>query len=510
MPWSASDAKGKTSKADTPAKQKKWAEIANNARKKALSDGKSEDEADASAIKIANSAVANIKEDESTVRHGRIQEAATRQSGAVEVVTEDNGETTVLKNVLLVGKSSRNKADYPDQALHAGLKLYEDTDVFVGHTKDGSNPIFDRNMGVTRNPHVAADGIRGDHAFPSTHRLAEDLKWRAKHAPRNLGYSHDADCTWNYDSKGRKQVASIDRVFSVDLVTRPATTGGLAEDEESIPDDQRDMAEHFFSAFSDCRSIILSDGTRDEKVSRLLEEIQTLRGELFEGEIADEMAKDEPRHKMSRIRNTAERQLDETMWGSDKYPQHHDKRQRHLSILADWSKELKGVQCNCPECCGKSTNTKEEINMTPDEVTADWLKANKPDLVAKLTGTDEHTRLTEEVKTLKATSDAKDVELATLKAAEAKRIQEQEITAELTAMKFPINDPKVYTSRFKEELLRAKDKAERTEIAKERMALISGRVQEDRLPSPLSEFRDAPKSAAGANPSHDRFFGVKK
>ncbi len=47
MPWTSKDAKHKTKKANTKAKQSKWAKIANNA----LRSGKSE----ASAIRIANS-----------------------------------------------------------------------------------------------------------------------------------------------------------------------------------------------------------------------------------------------------------------------------------------------------------------------------------------------------------------------------------------------------------------------------------------------------------------------
>lgn len=49
MPWTAQDAQKKTKKADTDAKKKKWAKIANAA----LRSGKSE----GSAIRIANAAM---------------------------------------------------------------------------------------------------------------------------------------------------------------------------------------------------------------------------------------------------------------------------------------------------------------------------------------------------------------------------------------------------------------------------------------------------------------------
>jgi hypothetical protein len=49
MPWSANDAKGHTRKANTPAKRKKWAAVANDILKQSKDEGK--------AIKIANAAV---------------------------------------------------------------------------------------------------------------------------------------------------------------------------------------------------------------------------------------------------------------------------------------------------------------------------------------------------------------------------------------------------------------------------------------------------------------------
>lgn len=53
MPWSASDALKHTHKADTPEKQKRWAEIANAAKEKG--------DTDASAIRIANAAIRGRK-----------------------------------------------------------------------------------------------------------------------------------------------------------------------------------------------------------------------------------------------------------------------------------------------------------------------------------------------------------------------------------------------------------------------------------------------------------------
>lgn len=58
MPWQPSDAPKYTHKANTPEKQRQWAEVAN----KALS----EDYSDSAAIRIANASIA-----ETPRRHGR-------------------------------------------------------------------------------------------------------------------------------------------------------------------------------------------------------------------------------------------------------------------------------------------------------------------------------------------------------------------------------------------------------------------------------------------------------
>lgn len=51
MPWTSKDAQGHTHKADTAAKKRQWADVANSARAKGASD--------ASAIRQANAAVAH-------------------------------------------------------------------------------------------------------------------------------------------------------------------------------------------------------------------------------------------------------------------------------------------------------------------------------------------------------------------------------------------------------------------------------------------------------------------
>ena len=57
MPWTAADAEGHTKKANTAAKQKEWAKVANNARAQCVKAGGEPEECDGRAIRIANAAM---------------------------------------------------------------------------------------------------------------------------------------------------------------------------------------------------------------------------------------------------------------------------------------------------------------------------------------------------------------------------------------------------------------------------------------------------------------------
>jgi hypothetical protein len=161
-----------------------------------------------------------------TPEKGRLREYATGGQTPLRV----DAEKGIIYNVLVLGHRSSNGAEYKEEVMRAAQGQYAGSPVFVGHARDGANPLYDDKLGFIDSPHVSLDGLRGDFHFPPKHRLAEQLVWDAQNNPQNLGFSHDADCTWTW-SGGCKQVTSIDKVYSVDLVTRPATTGGLFEEQ---------------------------------------------------------------------------------------------------------------------------------------------------------------------------------------------------------------------------------------------------------------------------------------
>ena len=388
---------------------------------------------------------AKIKE-ESTANHGRLREVSMGPAMAIKT-DPDKG---ILFDVLFLGHKSRNRTDYSGPVMEAALPLYEGAQSYVGHTKDGTNPEFDRSFGVPRNCRVAPDGLRGDYHFPPKHRLAEQLLWAAENNPRAVGFSHDADCTYDVQN-GRRVVTAIERVYSVDLVTRPGTTRGLFEDEEEVlADDPKlaKLAETCLPAIDNVRSILF---TREETIEA----------------------------KTARIQES----------------------------LAVWGKAL-----NTEPAAAGDTSLKEEehpMGVEFKDITVEALTKERPDIIAKLQGTDEHSRLTEEVKTLTEAGKAKDAELATLKAEKAKRVKEEEILTELKEAKFPTGDEVAYSATFKESLSAAADKTARAALISDRMGLLTtARVQEGILPSPLADLRPTEKPDRRDTAHEARFFGA--
>ena len=80
MPWTAADAASHTKKADTPAKQKKWAAVANDALARCLDDDGDQATCEAAAIKQANAVAGKATEEGS--------DEMTEQTTGAETPTE--------------------------------------------------------------------------------------------------------------------------------------------------------------------------------------------------------------------------------------------------------------------------------------------------------------------------------------------------------------------------------------------------------------------------------------
>ncbi len=190
-----------------------------------------------------------------------------------------DAQAGILRGVKILGLASRNGRRYLPAALENAAALYEGAKVNINHPKGAPNAPRDyqERIGVLRNVtfrHDKHDGNRdgglfGDLHYNPRHALAEQLAWDARHAPENVGLSHNVMATTA--RKGDETVVeSILRVQSVDLVADPATTRGLFE--------QATADEHNCEAEADSRSRWLTELS--------LADLQSHRADLVEAVLA--------------------------------------------------------------------------------------------------------------------------------------------------------------------------------------------------------------------------------
>ncbi len=140
----------------------------------------------------------------------------------------------IIKGAKLLGLNSRNGRRYEGAALEKAKSLYEGRKVYVDHPRrddQGGDRKFNDFAGVIENVTFRkGDGLYGDVVLrqESSHfkgivEVASNPKFQ-----KSCGFSHVADGESRLDGD-TEIIESIREVFSVDLVTDPATTAGFFE-----------------------------------------------------------------------------------------------------------------------------------------------------------------------------------------------------------------------------------------------------------------------------------------
>lgn len=137
----------------------------------------------------------------------------------------------VLSGVKLLGAESRNGRRYQAAAMKEAVKLYKGRKIYVDHpTRESAG--HDRSMsdwaGTIQNARYESDGIYGDVKLRKASPHFQGIIEAAREFPKDVGFSHVADGESRYEGE-TEIVESIKEVFSVDLVTDPATTAGFFE-----------------------------------------------------------------------------------------------------------------------------------------------------------------------------------------------------------------------------------------------------------------------------------------
>ncbi len=149
--------------------------------------------------------------------------------GKPERVDREKG---ILYGVKILGLESENGRRYTPEAAKRAMPFYEGLGVYTNHPKKPDEPrdVRDR-FGWLESIRLADDGgLRGNfHLLDPADPLSVKVMNAAEQKPDLFGFSHNAQGDSWRDSAGVEVVEEIKDVRSVDLVTEPATTGGLFE-----------------------------------------------------------------------------------------------------------------------------------------------------------------------------------------------------------------------------------------------------------------------------------------
>lgn len=150
------------------------------------------------------------------------------------------GEDGVLRGVKLLGINSRNGRRYEAAALKKAGGLYEGRKVYVDHPQResaGEDRSFADWAGVIENvKYRKDDGLYGDIVLRKESEHFRGIVEAASHPKfhKSCGFSHVAEGESHFDGD-TEIIESIKEVFSVDLVTDPATTAGMFESTRKKP-----------------------------------------------------------------------------------------------------------------------------------------------------------------------------------------------------------------------------------------------------------------------------------
>lgn len=133
-------------------------------------------------------------------------------------------QNLVIKNVSVLGTTSKNRRTYTPKALESGVKLFSESVAFANHV-DGKRDVRDM-LGTFKAPRIEGNRVKADL------HLLEKEKWLmevAEKMPKSIGFSISA--TAQLKKSGNEEIVEdLISVKSIDLVDSPATVAGIFEE----------------------------------------------------------------------------------------------------------------------------------------------------------------------------------------------------------------------------------------------------------------------------------------
>jgi len=203
----------------------------------------------------------------------------------------DQPKEGILPNVKILGPISRNKNAYPESTRRAAVKMLEGSKVNIDHVKKGDVPLAAR-FGKLTNVRDTESGTYGDLHYNTKHPLAATVLEAAEHFPETLGMSILAEGKGSTkDKDGNTVIESIDKVYSVDLVSDPATVKSLFEAEEADEEEgeeDKSSTDHHRDGVGNTIAALLNECSDEEecmtKIKALVKAHYKLKGGSKEDE----------------------------------------------------------------------------------------------------------------------------------------------------------------------------------------------------------------------------------
>ena len=221
-----------------------------------------------------------------TSKSQRLTEFTTGVGGNVDT------ENHVIRNVKILGASSKNGRTYTEHAMRQAIALYEGAKVNLNHPKgkpDQPRDYQDR-IGHLSNIAFRESALFGDFHYNPKHPIAGQLIHDAQHSPASGGFSHNVQAQTS-KSGGKLVVEAITRVTSVDLVADPATTNGLYEHVEEPEMSLAEMTlEQILAARPDLKAAVLTEAQQSQESQDQAAELKRLREQVDAFEAKEKLA----------------------------------------------------------------------------------------------------------------------------------------------------------------------------------------------------------------------------
>lgn len=201
--------------------------------------------------------------------------------------TSVDRDQRVIRDVSLLGRTSRNNRTYSSTAMREAAEQHNNIGVFLDHPtkteereRGGTRSVRDLAGRVTRAT-VEGDRVKGDIQVAEGSE-GDKILSLAEQMPGVVGFSHRAKGKIRRGEDG-DVVESVEAVHGADLVTDPATVSGLfeqIEDDTQQEDEMDGLAELDADTLREERPDLVEQIRESEDEADLAEENQKLREEL--------------------------------------------------------------------------------------------------------------------------------------------------------------------------------------------------------------------------------------